>query len=222
MIFPMEEVSMERRMFKVLSKLDRTVALKVIPGHFVTNHSHISHYIDLMTLKSRLNEAKAAAKILAQYYKANTIVDTIVCIDGCEVIGAHLAEELTEAGIMSINEHQTIYVASPEYHTGGQLIFRDNMQIMVKGKNVLLLLATASTGKTLEQSLECIEYYGGRVSGIAAIFSAADQVHGIPVNAIFTEKDIPGYATYDGGDCPLCREGQRVDAIVNTYGYSKL
>lgn len=213
---------MESRMFKVLSKLDRTVALKVIPGHFVTNHSHISHYIDLMTLKSRLNEAKAAAKILAQYYSSSTIVDTIVCIDGCEVIGACLAEELTKAGIMSMNAHQTIYVASPEYHTGGQLIFRDNMQIMVKGKNVLLLLATATTGKTLEQSLECIEYYGGQVSGIAAIFSAVSKTHNIPINAIFTQKDIPDYKTYDATKCPMCQAGQKVDAIVNTYGYSQL
>ena len=38
----------------------------------------------------------------------STVVDTIVCIDGCEIIGAFLAEELTRAGVYSRNAHQTI------------------------------------------------------------------------------------------------------------------
>ena len=209
---------MESRMFKVHAKADPGVALKVIPGHFATNHSHINYYIDLTTLKARQNEAEAAAKLLA-YYSHYTIVDTIVCLDGCEVIGAYLAQELTKAGVMSINQHQTIYIATPEFHTGGQLIFRDNMQLMVKDKHILLLLATATTGKTLSQS---IEYYGGKIGAINAIFSAVDKAHSIPVNSIFTQKDIPDYQTWRFRDCPLCQKQQRVDAIVNTYGYSKL
>ena len=52
---------METRMFKVHAKGDPSVALKVIPGHFATNHSHINYYIDLTTLKARQNEAQAAA-----------------------------------------------------------------------------------------------------------------------------------------------------------------
>ncbi len=212
---------MESRMFKVHAKADPGVALKVFPGHFATNHSHINYYIDLTTLKARQNEAEAAAKLLA-YYSHYTIVDTIVCLDGCEVIGAYLAQELSKAGVMSINQHQTIYIATPEFHTGGQLIFRDNMQLMVKEKNILLLLATATTGKTLAQSIECIEFYGGKISGINAIFSAVDKAHSIPVNSIFTQKDIPDYQTWRFRDCPLCQKQQRVDAIVNTYGYSKL
>ena len=212
---------METRMFKVPAKADRGVTLKVIPGHFATNHSHINYYIDLTTLKTRQNEAQAAARILA-HYASYTIVDTIVCVDGCEVIGAYLAEELTNAGIMSMNRHKTIYICSPEYHTGGQLIFRDNMQMMVQGKNVLLLLATATTGKTLEQSLECIEYYGGQVRGVGAIFSAVKSARAVEVNSIFTADDIPDYPSYEFRKCPMCQNQQRVDAIVNTYGYSKL
>jgi len=93
---------------------------------------------------------------------------------------------------------------------------------MVKGKNVLLLLATATTGKTLNQSLECIEYYGGRVRGIGAIFSAVKESHGIPINAIFSPDDIRGYQTYRFKDCPMCQKEMKVEAIVNAYGYSKL
>ena len=58
---------METRMYKIPAKADREVRLKVIPGHFATNHSHINNYIDLTTLKTRQNEAQAAARVLSQY-----------------------------------------------------------------------------------------------------------------------------------------------------------
>ena len=87
---------------KVNSKKAPEVFMKVIPGHFVTPNSHINYYIDMTTMKSRLSEAQNAAKALAEDYLASTIVDSIVCMDGCEVIGAFLADELTKDGILTI------------------------------------------------------------------------------------------------------------------------
>ncbi len=43
---------------------------------------------------------------------------------------------------------------------------------------------------------------------------------GIPINALFTAADIPDYRSYNPEDCPLCREGHKVDAFANGYGYS--
>ena len=74
------------------------VALRVSKGHFATNHSHINYLIDVTFQKSRLSEAQAVAKALVKQYVTSTIVDTIVCLDGMQVVGACLAEELTKAG----------------------------------------------------------------------------------------------------------------------------
>ena len=63
------------------------VALKIAPGHFATNHSHINYYIDVTTTKTRLSEAQAVAKELVKKYMSTTIVDTILCLEGTEVIG---------------------------------------------------------------------------------------------------------------------------------------
>ena len=112
--------------------------LKIVKGHFATNHSHINYYMDMTTLKTRQKEAQAAAKAIVHEYVTSTVVDTIVCMDGTEVVGAYLAEELTAAGFMSMNAHQTIYVVSPELNSMGQLVFRDNLQPMIRGKHVLL------------------------------------------------------------------------------------
>ncbi|MEG0614445.1 MAG: orotate phosphoribosyltransferase, partial [Oscillospiraceae bacterium] len=80
----------------------------------------------------------------------------------------------------------------------------------------------ATTGKTINRSLECIKYYGGNTVGISAIFSAIDKKYDIEIDSIFTPDDIGGYETYPFTECPLCKEGRRIDAIVNSFGYSKI
>lgn len=191
-------------------------------GHFATNHSHITHYIDLTTLKSRQSMARAAAKSIASEYVGSTVVDTIICMDGMEVIGSYLAEELTESGIMSLNQHKAMYVVTPEFNSVGQMIFRDNIQPMISGRHILLLLASATTGRTIERSLECIKYYGGIMSGISAIFSANETIAGQRVHTLFKIEDLPEYKTYPHNQCPYCQTGKKIEAIVNSYGYSML
>ncbi len=208
--------------YKIYSKYNNLIALNVTQGHFATSSSHINNYIDMTSLKSRRNEAKAVAKALVEEYVATTVIDTIVCLDGTEIIGAYLADELTGAGIMSANIHNTVYVITPEQSSTGQLIFRENYMSMIQGKNILVLLATATTGKTIKTALECIEYYGGKIAGVSSIFSAASEIHNQKINTIFTIDDITGYATYPGHDCPLCKAGTPINAIINSHGYSKL
>ena len=147
---------MENRYIK-LQAPGCNVPLKVVPGHFATNHSHINYYIDMTTLKTRVSEAQEVARDLVGLYLYNTFVDTIVCLDGMDVVGAYLAEELTKAGVMSRNAHQTIYVVTPEYNSNSQMIFRDNIQPMITGKNVILLMASVTTGKTINKGVECIQ-----------------------------------------------------------------
>ncbi|MCD7818345.1 MAG: orotate phosphoribosyltransferase [Lachnospiraceae bacterium] len=213
---------MESRATKIASKVNSNVIIRTIPGHFATNHSHINNYVDMTIMKCRKSEAAAAASVLAMKYTNSTYVDTIICMDGCEVIGAYLADDLTKSGIMSLNRHQTMYVVTPEMNPGGQLIFRDNMQMMINGKHCLLLLASATTWRTIASAIECIQYYGGILEGVSAIFSASKEVEGYEINSIFSGDDIGDYKTYEVGQCPMCARGQKIDAIVNSFGYSKL
>ena len=206
---------------KIRSKNHPNVTLKAIPGHFVTPNSHINYFLDMTTLKTRLSEASTAAKELSRQIVAS-MVDTIVCIDGCEIIGAFLAEELTRAGIYSRNAHQTIYIVTPEYSASGQMLFRDNYLPMIKDKNVLLLLASATTGRTVTKAVQTLTYYGASISGVSAIFSAANSVMGIPINTLFSTSDIPEYKTYSSEECALCKDKKPIDAFANAFGYSTI
>lgn len=197
--------------------------LRVSKGHFATNHSHSNYYIDVVAQKSRLSEAKAVAKELCSNYSYNgTIIDTILCLDGTEVIGTCLANELTKNSFMNINAHQTVYVVTPEMTGSSQIIFRDNLVPMIKGKHVLVLAVSVATGGTVKAAIEAIQYYGGEISGVAAIFSTSEECAGFSVNSVFNPNDLPGYFTVPSHECPLCKEGQRLDALINSYGFSKL
>lgn len=213
---------MESRAMKMYSSMNNKIALKVIHGHFATSFSHINYYIDMTALKTRQNQALEVAKTLVKNYGSEVVIDTIVCMDGCEVIGGFLAQELSQAGIISMNAHKTIYIISPEHNSNGQMIFRENNLRALKGKNVLLLVATVTTGSTVRQCIESIQYYGGNMEAIASIFSVVDKVDGVRIDTIFKEDDVPGYTNYTISDCPFCKDNQKVEAIVNGYGYVKL
>ena len=206
---------------KIRTKRDN-LFLRVVKGHFATSHSHINYYIDVTTQKTRLSEAKAVAQELVSYYRSSTIVDTILCLDGMQVVGTCLADELTKGNFLSINAHQTIYIVTPEHTSGSQIIFRDSVKPMIQGKHVMILAASVTTGYTARAAIEAIKYYGGEVAGIAAMFATTDECMGYPVSSVFDPKDLSDYESYPSHECPQCREGKPVDALVNSFGFSKL
>lgn len=214
---------MEERMVKFYAKDSNKVAIHAVPGHFSTGHSHINYYINITSLKSRISEAREVAKLLAAKFTSHITVDTIVCMDGMEVIGAFLAEELEKRNIMTItNLHETVYVVSPEFNSNNQMIFRDNSTPAIRGKHVLLLLATTTTGDTIRQCLECIGYYGGTAAGVVSVFSTIGKIEGFDIESAFDAEDVPGYGAYTPGECPYCKNGQKLEAMVNGFGYSKM
>ena len=202
---------------------DEQIVLNAVPGHFATIQSHINYYVDVTSMKVRTKEATEAAKYLAakMLHKVD-VVDTIVCMDGTQVLGAYLAEELDKSNIRLSGSHESIRVVCPEVNSVNQLLFRENIKPSIQGRKIFLLLATMSTGETVRQSMECIEYYGGDIVGVSSIFSTRNAVESTSVFPIFTIEDLPGYESYKPAECPFCKKGIPIEAMVNGYGYSKL
>jgi orotate phosphoribosyltransferase len=213
---------MEPKFFKIPVCVG-DVSLHVAKGHFATRNSHTNYFIDVTNQQSSIREAEAVAQQLAQRsLSQHLMLDTILCMDGTRVIGTCLAQKLTQGGFRSINAGREIYVLRENVGTSGKLIFRDNARFMLEGKNVLLLLASVTTGGTVRRGIECIQYYKGNVAGIAAIYSYQKEIDGIPVVSLFDTNDISDYASYLPEECPMCREKQELDAVVDKYGYSAL
>ncbi len=168
-------------------------------GHFVAGRSHLNYYIDITSQKSCLSEAKAVAKAIAPNYKLHTEIDTILCLDGTEVIGTCLASELTKNDLASINANRAINILAPEYTASNQLMFRDNIVQMIQGKQVLILAASVVTGSTAQNAFEAF-----------------------PVVSVFDPHDLPEYESHSAMECPLCKKGERIDALINSFGCSML
>jgi orotate phosphoribosyltransferase len=200
----------------------KNLLLRVQKGHFATSHSHINYFIDVTMQKSRLSEAKAVAEELLSYYQSTTIIDTILCLDGMQVVGTCLAEALTANNFMNLNAHKTIYVVTPEHTSGSQIIFRDSISPAITGKNVLILAASVVTGYTAKSAIEAISYYGGTVVGISSIFATQDSFMGYQVVSAFNPNDLPGYDSFASHECPMCKRGQRLEGLVNSFGFSRL
>ena len=180
----MEELqmdNMESRAFVIKSESNPRIRIEAVPGHFVTSHSHINYCLNITQVKHEHAMARDAAAQLAAPYLQFEIIDTIVCMEGSEILGAFLARELPKSGMRSINQGSSLFVISPEYDANGQMFFRENLQPMVADKSVLLLISTVSTGKTIRRALDCIRYFGGRTCGIAAVFSAIPMVEDIEI-----------------------------------------
>ncbi len=213
---------MDERLRDLRSKKNPKARIKYMHGHFVTGNSHINTYIDMSTVKVRHNNCRETARTLAEYYCYTHPIDTIVCLEETSTIGTFMAEHLADASTHSLSRGNNISIVPPEYHQSGQILFRDNVQRMIVNSQVLILATSITTGKTVRRAIEAVEYYGGTVCGICSVFSSLDAINGIEVKTIFEQEDLPDYQAYAPHDCPMCKAKQKIDAIVNSYGYSKL
>ncbi len=196
------------------------IPLRIAKGHFATGHSHINYFIDMTYTKHRLSEARQAARELAVKYQTSRVVDTILCLDGTEVLGTCLAEELIAEGVGNENEHNTLYVVTPETTSGNQQIFRENIAHLIRNRHVLILAASLTTGTTALEAIQAVRYYGGVPVGVCCIFSCIDTCDNFPVTSLFQSKILGDYRSVSAAQCPMCKAGVRIDALVNSYGIS--
>ena len=210
---------METRAYDLFAKRNHKVSIRVMSGHFVTQHSHVNYCVDMTRVKSEAKLARQTAKLFAESF-SGVAVDTIITLERMKMVGAFLAEEFSNSA--GVNMNQEIAVISPEITQDGLLLLRDNMIPYVQGKHVLILAATATTGITAMNAVRGIRYYGGDPAGVATVFGGKFEIPGVPVKHIIGVEDLPAYASYKPGECPLCAKSVKIDALINSYGYSKL
>jgi orotate phosphoribosyltransferase len=213
---------MENNFFTVSSQKNSKVTVQVVAGHFATDSSHRTHYIDITDLKASSAVAKSAARQLAVPYLANTQIDVIVYMDGTEILAAYLADELLQAGVGVVNEGSEIYLVTPMLRADGKFVFHQNIMKKIEGKNALLMVASMTAGATVNRVVECFNYYRLNLAGISAIFSIAPVVDGREINSLFTLDDVPDYHFYKPSECEMCKTGRKIDAFMSSEGFTRL
>ena len=204
----------------VAAKGNRNIRLNIYPGHYATSHAHVDNYFSMTEVRTSCAMAAEAADMLAGHFQ-HTPVDTVICLEYTQTIGAFVARKFSSAG-RNINSGAEIHVITPQVNSNNQLTFSSDLQPFVTDKNVLLLLSTVSTGRSLARAVECIRYYGGKLAGIGAIFSAVGEIGGMPVFSIFSNADLSGYNSYRSDECPFCKSGRKLDGFITTAGYTEI
>ena len=199
-----------------------SIPLRIAKGHFAANSCHINYYLDMTYTKYRLSEAREAAVELVSKLDKTSPIDTVLCLDGTEVLGTCIAEELIRIGIRITNEHGTPYVVTPERTSGNQTIFRSNTAHLIRNRHVLILAATIASGAMVMDAVNAVKNYGGIPEGICSIFSAGQKCAGLPITSIFSAEMLGDFMAAPPNECPLCKAGVKLDALVNSYGISSL
>ena len=210
------------RIFSVSLAKNPIISIKVIPGHFTTSNVHRNCYLDVDELKANAKIARDIARELAIPYFTSTLVETIVCMERTEIIGAYLAEELMHDGMSVVNAGNEIHVVTPTNNINGNLVFQDNVAEWIANRHILLLVASISSGKTVKSALECLTYYRGKLAGISTLFLSTHESMGHEIHTVFTSDDIPGYKLFGTADCELCKAGKPLDAIISADGYIRV
>ena len=213
---------MDDRTFNVSLDKNPIISIKVTPGHFSTGSFHSNYYLDESKLKSNALVARDVGRELAMPYLSSALIDTIVCVENTKVIGAFLAEELLQEGTAVMNSGGEIYVVTPMSTVDKKLIFYDNELEWIVNRNIILLTTTISSGRTLGGVLECLSYYKGNVVGISSLFLFPSAVPHLKVNTLFHSDDIPGYEVVPSNMCEMCKNGQKLDALISSEGYKKI
>ena len=218
----MPEGKMEHNAFNIPLDKNPQIFIGVIPGHYTTSYAHVNHYLDVNEIKSNMFMARDVARVLAVPYLTGSLVDTIVCMERTDVIGAYLAEELVRKGDPSYAINKSIHIVTPINSVNGNLIFLGSTVGWISNKNIILLSATISSGHTVRKALECLSFYGGKAIGVSTLFMASGKQPDLDVNTLFTYEDIPDYRIWAPGDCELCRQERQLDAIISSEGYTKI
>ena len=214
---------MQSQYFRVKHEKNSSITIKLLQGHFATSSVHTNHYLDMSELKYNARIARDVAKELASPYLSNTLVDTIVCVERTAVIGAYLAQELARTGFTALNgDSSNIHVVTPMQNINAKLTFHTSMLEWITNRNVILLIPSVSSGRTIDRAKECVTYYSGQVVGISALFMALPNAMEKEVNALFTSDDISGYRVFNAGNCEMCKAGQGLSALVSSEGYTRI
>ena len=204
----------------VPAKGNKSIKLNIYPGHFATSHAHVDNYFSMTEVRTSSAMAEEAAQWLTRRFKY-THIDTVIALEYTQIIAAFVASDLSAPG-HDINSGADIHVVTPQINSNNQLMFPTDMQPYVTNKSVLILLSTVSTGRSLARAVECIRYYGGKLAGIGSIFSAIDESGGVPIQSIFKKNDLASYNSYRSDECPFCKEGRKLDGVINTLGCTEI
>ena len=159
-------------------------------------------------------------KLIAMALAASMMVTVAACgskgndSSASASAGADAGTETPAADSGAEETEETVAPAADAVKLNLSVPDAESSSIAVAAKEFAKQLNEKSEGR-LDVTVYCDgSLYGGDAT--AAVTTMQDG--GLDMLCLATSW----YASFDEKDCPMCKTGQRIDAIVNGFGYSKL
>ena len=171
-------------------------------GHFVFNEGdHNDTYINKDVLYANPRHAARVAELLAEPF----IGDGVEVIVAPAIGGVVLANRAAEYLMGKQVDGPPVYAVFADKSAEG-FVIRRGYDEYVRGKRVLILEDTTTTGRSIRRVFAAVESVNGKVIGLGLIWNRGgvsfDDLK-VKINSLVNEK-LPSWSA---ADCPLCKSG---------------
>ncbi|MEO8637957.1 MAG: phosphoribosyltransferase family protein [Candidatus Taylorbacteria bacterium] len=183
-------------------------------GHFVgTSGRHMDTYITKDALFPHTQVVSMIGKMFAEKYR-DTDVEVVVG----PAIGGIILSQWVAFHLSELKKKEVLSVYTEKTADNNQ-VFNRGYGSLVKGKKILVIEDTVTTGGSVKKSIESAKRDGGDVIGVCVMVNKdPDQINEVALGAPFSALGELEVKTYEAKDCPLCKAGVPINT---TFGHGK-
>jgi orotate phosphoribosyltransferase len=183
-------------------------------SHFVgVSGKHLPTYLNKDALLMHTKQTSMVGKLFAEKSK-NKNIEVVIspAVAGIPFSQwtAHHLSKITGKEVLSVFTEKTI---------DNDQVFKRGYDKVVKGKRVLVVEDSTTTGSSVKKVIHRVKKAGGKVVSVCVMLNRNTKlVNSKTVGAPFSSLGIFNVPTYDPKNCPLCKSG----VPVNTqFGHGK-
>lgn len=182
----------------------------VTNSHFVyTSGRHGSVYIRKDMLYPHTQQTSDVCLLFAEQAK-NEDIDVVVGPS----IGGIILSQWTAYHLSKLKRKEILGVFTEKDEDGNQ-VFKREYDLLVKGKNILVVEDLTTTGGSVRKVVDSVHAAGGSVKRVSVMVNRdPDLVTEKTVGAPLSSLGIVKADSYDESDCPLCKQGVPVNTAV--------
>lgn len=193
----------------IISLLKKVGAV-LTDDHFVyTSGKHGSVYINKDALYPHSEETSQVGLMFAQKFK-----DRDIDVVAAPALGGIILSQWTAYHLSKLKRKDVLGVYTEKTLEKNQ-IFTRGYDMLIKGKNVLVIEDLTTTGGSVRKVVDSVISAGGKVIAVCVMVNrdsvgVTSEVVGGPFSALGVLKA----EAFDEEDCPLCRKGIPINTSV--------
>ncbi len=182
----------------------------ILSGHFVgTSGRHLDTYITKDALFLHTEKVSEVGRMFAEKYKEKAI-DVVVA----PAVGGVVLSTWTAYHLSKLKRKEVLSIFTEKTEDNNQVLKRGYDKV-VKGKNILVIEDTVTTGGSVKKTIESVKKAGGNIVDLCIMVNRdPDLVNESSVGMHFSALGEYKTSSYDPKDCPLCKKNIPINTEV--------